>query len=179
MQFLRGFVILKKVRGYSSAGRALESHSRGQRFDPAYLHHYRSQKPEARGRRPEAEVRSQKPEARGQRPEAEVRSQRPETGGQRTEFGRGLVFVYDAEPLFTYERTYGFGVAEVPVILNEVKNLTKKFKRSFAVLRITLTVKNTGCSKRNIFFFSRKSLTNRFEIEIIYPYLTMKHCFKC
>ncbi len=163
MQFLRGFVILKKVRGYSSAGRALESHSRGQRFDPAYLHHYRSQKPEARG----------------QRPEAEVRSQRPETGGQRTEFGRGLVFVYDAEPLFTYERTYGFGVAEVPVILNEVKNLTKKFKRSFAVLRITLTVKNTGCSKRNIFFFSRKSLTNRFEIEIIYPYLTMKHCFKC
>ena len=26
-------------RGYSSAGRALEWHSRGQRFDPAYLHH--------------------------------------------------------------------------------------------------------------------------------------------
>ena len=25
--------------GYSSAGRALEWHSRGQRFDPAYLHH--------------------------------------------------------------------------------------------------------------------------------------------
>ena len=25
-------------RGYSSAGRALEWHSRGQRFDPAYLH---------------------------------------------------------------------------------------------------------------------------------------------
>ena len=24
--------------GYSSAGRALEWHSRGQRFDPAYLH---------------------------------------------------------------------------------------------------------------------------------------------
>ena len=27
------------TRGYSSAGRALEWHSRGQRFDPAYLHH--------------------------------------------------------------------------------------------------------------------------------------------
>ncbi len=27
-----------KTRGYSSAGRALEWHSRGQRFDPAYLH---------------------------------------------------------------------------------------------------------------------------------------------
>ena len=27
------------IRGYSSAGRALEWHSRGQRFDPAYLHH--------------------------------------------------------------------------------------------------------------------------------------------
>ena len=26
------------TRGYSSAGRALEWHSRGQRFDPAYLH---------------------------------------------------------------------------------------------------------------------------------------------
>ena len=26
------------IRGYSSAGRALEWHSRGQRFDPAYLH---------------------------------------------------------------------------------------------------------------------------------------------
>ena len=26
--------------GYSSAGRALEWHSRGQRFDPAYLHHH-------------------------------------------------------------------------------------------------------------------------------------------
>ena len=25
-------------RGYSSVGRALEWHSRGQRFDPAYLH---------------------------------------------------------------------------------------------------------------------------------------------
>ena len=28
----------KKIWGYSSAGRALEWHSRGQRFDPAYLH---------------------------------------------------------------------------------------------------------------------------------------------
>ena len=28
-----------KIWGYSSAGRALEWHSRGQRFDPAYLHH--------------------------------------------------------------------------------------------------------------------------------------------
>ena len=27
-----------KIWGYSSAGRALEWHSRGQRFDPAYLH---------------------------------------------------------------------------------------------------------------------------------------------
>ena len=27
------------IWGYSSAGRALEWHSRGQRFDPAYLHH--------------------------------------------------------------------------------------------------------------------------------------------
>ncbi len=26
------------IWGYSSAGRALEWHSRGQRFDPAYLH---------------------------------------------------------------------------------------------------------------------------------------------
>jgi hypothetical protein len=26
--------------GYSSAGRALEWHSRGQRFDPAYLHQF-------------------------------------------------------------------------------------------------------------------------------------------
>ena len=26
-------------RGYSSAGRALAWHARGQRFDPAYLHH--------------------------------------------------------------------------------------------------------------------------------------------
>ena len=35
-------VILQKsvaTWGYSSAGRALEWHSRGQRFDPAYLHH--------------------------------------------------------------------------------------------------------------------------------------------
>lgn len=29
------------IWGYSSAGRALEWHSRGQRFDPAYLHHHR------------------------------------------------------------------------------------------------------------------------------------------
>ena len=28
-----------RIWGYSSAGRALEWHSRGQRFDPAYLHH--------------------------------------------------------------------------------------------------------------------------------------------
>ena len=28
------------IWGYSSAGRALEWHSRGQRFDPAYLHHH-------------------------------------------------------------------------------------------------------------------------------------------
>ena len=28
----------RDIRGYSSAGRALEWHSRGQRFDPAYLH---------------------------------------------------------------------------------------------------------------------------------------------
>ena len=28
-----------QIWGYSSAGRALEWHSRGQRFDPAYLHH--------------------------------------------------------------------------------------------------------------------------------------------
>ncbi len=26
------------IRGYSSAGRALAWHARGQRFDPAYLH---------------------------------------------------------------------------------------------------------------------------------------------
>ena len=32
-------VALNKIWGYSSAGRALEWHSRGQRFDPAYLHH--------------------------------------------------------------------------------------------------------------------------------------------
>ena len=30
--------------GYSSAGRALEWHSRGQRFDPAYLHQEKSRK---------------------------------------------------------------------------------------------------------------------------------------
>ena len=31
------------IWGYSSAGRALEWHSRGQRFDPAYLHHEKRQ----------------------------------------------------------------------------------------------------------------------------------------
>ena len=31
-------MFIKEKRGYSSAGRALEWHSRGQRFDPAYLH---------------------------------------------------------------------------------------------------------------------------------------------
>lgn len=31
------------IWGYSSAGRALEWHSRGQRFDPAYLHHEKQQ----------------------------------------------------------------------------------------------------------------------------------------
>ncbi|SVB47452.1 uncharacterized protein METZ01_LOCUS200306, partial [marine metagenome] len=31
-------IFTKEKRGYSSAGRALEWHSRGQRFDPAYLH---------------------------------------------------------------------------------------------------------------------------------------------
>ena len=30
------------IWGYSSAGRALEWHSRGQRFDPAYLHQAKS-----------------------------------------------------------------------------------------------------------------------------------------
>ena len=30
--------IADAIWGYSSAGRALEWHSRGQRFDPAYLH---------------------------------------------------------------------------------------------------------------------------------------------
>ena len=34
-----GFNAKMLTRGYSSAGRALEWHSRGQRFDPAYLHH--------------------------------------------------------------------------------------------------------------------------------------------
>ena len=33
------FVIIWKAWGYSSAGRAFEWHSKGQRFDPAYLHH--------------------------------------------------------------------------------------------------------------------------------------------
>ena len=31
-------LLVKHTWGYSSAGRALEWHSRGQRFDPAYLH---------------------------------------------------------------------------------------------------------------------------------------------
>ena len=35
--------------GYSSAGRALEWHSRGQRFDPAYLHQESSGKSEGKG----------------------------------------------------------------------------------------------------------------------------------
>ena len=33
-----GIALLIEIWGYSSAGRALEWHSRGQRFDPAYLH---------------------------------------------------------------------------------------------------------------------------------------------
>jgi len=33
--------IPETIWGYSSAGRALEWHSRGQRFDPAYLHQKR------------------------------------------------------------------------------------------------------------------------------------------
>ena len=33
------------IWGYSSAGRALEWHSRGQRFDPAYLHQEQTTKP--------------------------------------------------------------------------------------------------------------------------------------
>ena len=32
-------LVPSNIWGYSSAGRALEWHSRGQRFDPAYLHH--------------------------------------------------------------------------------------------------------------------------------------------
>src|SRR6185369_17581258 len=32
-------IILRSPWGYSSAGRALAWHARGQRFDPAYLHH--------------------------------------------------------------------------------------------------------------------------------------------
>ena len=34
-----GCIIFGWPRGYSSAGRALAWHARGQRFDPAYLHH--------------------------------------------------------------------------------------------------------------------------------------------
>ena len=36
----------RKIWGYSSAGRALEWHSRGQRFDPAYLHQKANEKAE-------------------------------------------------------------------------------------------------------------------------------------
>ena len=36
--FFVRFELHKIIWGYSSAGRALEWHSRGQRFDPAYLH---------------------------------------------------------------------------------------------------------------------------------------------
>ena len=42
--------------GYSSAGRALEWHSRGQRFDPAYLHHNRDSRHEVRGSKTSTEV---------------------------------------------------------------------------------------------------------------------------
>ena len=42
LTFHKRFVIIvpvpSNIWGYSSAGRALEWHSRGQRFDPAYLH---------------------------------------------------------------------------------------------------------------------------------------------
>ena len=34
-----------EIWGYSSAGRALEWHSRGQRFDPAYLHQTEDESP--------------------------------------------------------------------------------------------------------------------------------------
>ncbi len=33
------FVIIQKNWGHSSAGRALQWHCRGRRFDPAWLHH--------------------------------------------------------------------------------------------------------------------------------------------
>ena len=36
---LADILTIVPVRGYSSAGRALDWQSRGQRFDPAYLHH--------------------------------------------------------------------------------------------------------------------------------------------
>ena len=39
------FVEKNHFLGYSSAGRALEWHSRGQRFDPAYLHQKQTVKP--------------------------------------------------------------------------------------------------------------------------------------
>src|SRR5689334_1603656 len=35
----RSAIIRRSPWGYSSAGRALAWHARGQRFDPAYLHH--------------------------------------------------------------------------------------------------------------------------------------------
>ena len=40
---------LSHIWGYSSAGRALEWHSRGQRFDPAYLHQKKSRNREISG----------------------------------------------------------------------------------------------------------------------------------
>ena len=36
------FVSQKRMWGYSSVGRALEWHSRGQGFDSPYLHHFRN-----------------------------------------------------------------------------------------------------------------------------------------
>ena len=41
----RARIILCSPWGYSSAGRALAWHARGQRFDPAYLHHRTSRSP--------------------------------------------------------------------------------------------------------------------------------------
>ena len=38
---LADILTIVPVRGYSSAGRALDWQSRGQRFDPAYLHQKR------------------------------------------------------------------------------------------------------------------------------------------
>ena len=39
MRSLSGRKQSQTTRGYSSVGRALAWHARGQRFDPAYLHH--------------------------------------------------------------------------------------------------------------------------------------------